>query len=113
MVSTCCTDVPHFREEYVRVNFPVNVAAWRAVFASNNGFLVEGFVDELAHVAKADPLAFRLRHLGGQPRLRGVLELAARRAGWGTPLPAGRGRGIACYRSFGSYVAMVAGRDRA
>lgn len=101
-------DVPNFREEHVRVNFPVNIAAWRSVGASNNGFLVEGFVDELAFAAHADPLEFRLQHLGKEPRLRGVLQLAASRARWEAPLPAGRGRGIACYRSFGSYVAMVA-----
>lgn len=101
-------DLLNFSEEHVRVNFPVKVAAWRAVGASNNGFIVEGFVDELAHAAKADPLVFRLQHLSKEARLRGVLELAGSRAGWGTPLPAGRGRGVACYRSFGSYVAMVA-----
>jgi isoquinoline 1-oxidoreductase beta subunit len=101
-------DVPNFTEEHVRVNFPANIAAWRSVGASNNGFLIESFVDELAHAAKADPVTFRLQHLSKEPRLRGVLQRAASRSGWELPLSAGRGRGVACYRSFGSYVAIVA-----
>jgi len=101
-------DVPHYREEHVVVDLPIPVSAWRAVGASQNAFAVEGFVDELAHAAAADPLAFRLAHLAAQPRLAGVLRLAAARAGWDTPLPQGRGRGIASYHSFGSYVAVVA-----
>ena len=100
-------DVPHYREEQVRVDVPVPTSAWRAVGASQNAFHVESFVDELAHAAGADPLAFRIAHLSAQPRLAGTLSLAAAKAGWSEPLPAGRGRGVACYRSFGSYVAIV------
>ena len=100
-------DVPHYREEQVRVDVPVPTSAWRAVGASQNAFHVESFVDELAVAAGADPLAFRIAHLSAQPRLAGALSLAAAKAGWSAPLPAGRGRGVACYRSFGSYVAIV------
>ncbi len=81
---------------------------WRSVYASQNAFPEECFLDELAALAHADPLAFRLAHLPAGNRLRGVLELAAARAAWGTPPPAGRARGIACHASFGSYVAEVA-----
>ncbi len=81
---------------------------WRSVYASQNAFPEECFVDELAAAAGADPLAFRLAHLPPESRLRGALQLAADRAGWGKPLAPGRGRGIACHSSFGSHVAEVA-----
>jgi isoquinoline 1-oxidoreductase subunit beta len=115
--------VPNLRVEYAPVPSGVPVAWWRSVEASLNAFVVEGFVDELAAAAKADPLVFRQRLLAEprmikQPpdsestldtrRFKGVLDLAAAKAGWGSPLPAGRGRGIACAFSFDSYVAEVA-----
>jgi len=81
---------------------------WRSVYASQNAFPEECFIDELAALARADPLAFRLAHLPAIHRLRAPLQLAAARAGWGTPAPAGRARGIACHASFGSFVAEVA-----
>ncbi len=81
---------------------------WRSVYSSQNAFPEECFIDELAAAAGKDPLVFRLDHLPQGNRLRGALELAAEKAGWGKPLPAGRGRGIACHSSFGSHVAEVA-----
>ncbi|MEJ6007551.1 xanthine dehydrogenase family protein molybdopterin-binding subunit [Paucibacter sp. AS339] len=81
---------------------------WRSVGHSQNAFFLESFVDEMAHAAKADPLQFRLKMLSQHPRLRGVLELAAAKAGWGKPAPKGIHRGIAVAESFGSYVAEVA-----
>jgi isoquinoline 1-oxidoreductase beta subunit len=84
------------------------VGWWRSVYSSQNAFAEECFLDEVAHLAGKDPLAFRLEHLPAGHRLRAPLELAAARAGWGTPLPPGRGRGIACHTSFGSHVAEVA-----
>jgi CO/xanthine dehydrogenase Mo-binding subunit len=83
------------------------VTIWRSVGLSYNGFVVEGFIDELAAHAGVDPVEFRRRHLADQPRLRAVLDLAAARAGWGQPSP-GRGRGVAVQAAFGSYVAQVA-----
>src|SRR2546430_13215966 len=73
-----------------------------------NGFVVESFIDELANAAKKDPYEYRRDLLGKAPRHLRVLNLAASKAGWGTPLPAGRSRGIAVYKSFDSYVAEVA-----
>jgi isoquinoline 1-oxidoreductase beta subunit len=86
----------------------IRVGWWRSVYASQNAFAEECFVDELAAAAGKDPLAFRLEHLPRTSRLRAPLELAAEKAGWGTPPPAGRGRGLACHTSFGSHVAEVA-----
>jgi isoquinoline 1-oxidoreductase beta subunit len=94
----------------------VRIGWWRSVYSSQNAFAEECFLDEMAAAAGKDPLAFRLELLPASNRLRGALALAAGKAGWGTPLPAGRGRGIACHTSFGSHVAEVAevsieGRD--
>lgn len=81
---------------------------WRSVGSSQNAFFSECFIDELAAAAGKDPFEFRRGLLGNAPRHRRVLELAAEKAGWGTPLPAGRARGIAVAESFASYVAQVA-----
>jgi isoquinoline 1-oxidoreductase beta subunit len=75
---------------------------------SFNSFAVEGFIDELAVAAKQDPYEYRRALLANAPRHRGVLELAASQAGWGTALPSGRGRGIAVFKSFESFAAQVA-----
>ncbi|MEW6530628.1 MAG: xanthine dehydrogenase family protein molybdopterin-binding subunit [Thermodesulfobacteriota bacterium] len=86
----------------------VPVQWWRSVGHSHTAFVVESFMDELAHAAGKDPYEFRRRLLANQPRHKGVLELAAQKAGWGTQLPAGQGRGIALHKSFGSHIAQVA-----
>ncbi len=100
--------IPNFHCGWVDANIDVPVGFWRSVGNSQNGFFAEGFVDELAVAAGADPYEFRRKLLTNAPRHLGVLELAASKAGWGTPLPAGRARGIAVVHSFGSYVAEVA-----
>jgi isoquinoline 1-oxidoreductase beta subunit len=100
--------IPNVREEHVRADLGVPTGPWRSVGASQNAFIVECFIDELAHAAGKDPLAFRLELLGNSPRHCAVLELAARESGWQQPTAIGRGRGIAVYRSFGSWVAQVA-----
>jgi isoquinoline 1-oxidoreductase beta subunit len=69
---------------------------------------METMMDDLAAAAGQDPVAFREAHLGSSPRHLAVLKLAAEQAGWGTPLPDGRARGIAVHQSFGSFVAEVA-----
>ncbi len=87
---------------------PVPVQWWRSVGHSHNAFVVESFLDEVARAAGKDPFEFRRALLADKPRHRGVLELAAQKAGWGKPLPAGHGRGIAVHESFGSFIAQVA-----
>jgi len=86
----------------------VRTGAWRSVDHSQHGFFSEGFVDELAVAAQRDPFVFRRDLLPQGGRHRAVLELAAARSSWGTPLPAGSGRGIALIEAFGSIVAEVA-----
>nr|MDJ0873402.1 molybdopterin-dependent oxidoreductase [Gammaproteobacteria bacterium] len=82
--------------------------AWRSVGAGQDAFAVESFIDELAQAAGKDPLDYRRALLRDAPRHLAVLDLAAREARWGTTPPTGRHRGVAVYRSFGSYVAEVA-----
>jgi len=86
----------------------VPVLWWRSVGHSHTAFVVESFIDEAAHAAGKDPVSFRRALLTKHPRYRGVLELAAAKAGWGKVLPAGHGLGVAVHESFGSFVAQVA-----
>ncbi|MBP2648201.1 MAG: aerobic-type carbon monoxide dehydrogenase, large subunit CoxL/CutL-like protein [Gemmatimonadetes bacterium] len=100
--------IPNLHCGWVNADLGVPIGFWRSVGNSQNAFVAEGFMDEVAHAAGADPYEFRRNLLASAPRHRGVLELAATKAGWGTPLPQGRARGIAVVESFGSYVAEVA-----
>jgi isoquinoline 1-oxidoreductase beta subunit len=86
------------------VKFSPGVRTWflRSVGSTQNIFFSESFVDELAHAAGKDPFEFRRALLEKHPRHKAVLELAAEKAGWGSPLPAGRARGIAVAESFGN-----------
>ena len=101
-------DIPNVRIEWVNKDFGVPLGFWRSVGSSQNGFIVESFVDELAHLAGQDPYEYRRALLGKSARHKAVLELAATKANWGSPLPAGHGRGIAVCFSYGSYAAHVA-----
>jgi isoquinoline 1-oxidoreductase beta subunit len=101
--------LPNARVEYVRVEPPgIQTAFWRSVGPSHNVFVTESFVDELATAAGRDPVAYRRGLLTHNPRARAVLDLAAEKAGWGMPLPKGRGRGVSLQFVFGSYLAQVA-----
>jgi CO/xanthine dehydrogenase Mo-binding subunit len=101
-------DIPNLFVDYCRPDIAVPTGYWRSVGASQNTFIVESFIDELAHLAGRDPVDFRLEMLGHHPRLRHVLELAAEESGWGTPVTAGRARGVALVENKGGLVAQVA-----
>ena len=101
--------LPNIHVDYVRVEPPgIPTAFWRGVGPTHNVFVVESFIDELAALAKQDPVAYRRALLGHNPRALGVLNLATERAGWGGPLPAGRGRGVSLQFAFGTYLSQVA-----
>ena len=111
--------VPNYSIEYVMAQTPVPLGWMRSVYALQAAFALESFIDELAAAAGKDPLQYRLHLLAKDQdlqyfgntwhtaRMRGVLLLAAERAGWDKPLPAGRHRGVACFGCFGSYMAEV------
>ncbi len=101
-------DVQNLYVDWVDNKPGVPVGFWRSVGSSHTAFSTECFLDELAHAAGKDPLAFRLSLLEKHPRHAGVLKLAAEKAGWSKPAPKGISRGIAVHESFGSYVAQVA-----
>ena len=103
-------DIPAIQVEYVRHEEPVlNTGFWRGVGVTHNTFVIESFIDELAAAAKQDPVAFRRGLLGKAPRAQAVIDLAAKEAGWGKPLPPGWGRGISLlYSGWDSYLAQVA-----
>jgi isoquinoline 1-oxidoreductase beta subunit len=101
-------DIPNLRVEYTRDEPPaVPTGFWRGVGPNNNVFAIESFIDELAKKAGKDPVTFRRDMLGKSPRLRAAVDLAASKAGWGSTLPARRGRGIAAQTAFGSFIATV------
>ena len=100
--------VANQRIAHVATHSGVPVGFWRSVGHSHNAFFSESFIDELAHEAQQDPLAFRLALLKDAPRHAAVLKLAAAKGGWGGPAPIGRARGLALHESFGSIVAQVA-----
>jgi isoquinoline 1-oxidoreductase beta subunit len=87
--------IPNMTVEYVMANTGVPIGAWRSVYPSQNVFAVESFLDELAALARKDPVEFRLQMMGEHPRMKRVLELAAEKSGWGTPAREGRFRGVA------------------
>jgi isoquinoline 1-oxidoreductase beta subunit len=104
--------IPNQRIAHVATRSAVPVGFWRSVGHSHNAFFSESFIDELAHEAKQDPVAFRLALLQDAPRHAAVLKLAAEKASWpgfgpARPLAAGRARGVALHESFGSVVAQV------
>ena len=111
--------IPNYAIDYVMTETPVPLGWMRSVYALQAAFALESFIDELAVAAGKDPLQYRLHLLSKDQdlqyftttwktsRMRGVLQLAAEKAGWDKPLPAGRYRGVACFGCFASYMAEV------
>jgi isoquinoline 1-oxidoreductase subunit beta len=101
--------IPNILVDYVRDEPPgLTTGWWRGVGPTHNIFVVESFIDELAVATKKDPVEFRRSLLGKQPRALGVLNLAAEKAGWGTSLPDGVGRGVSVQFAMGTYLSQVA-----
>jgi isoquinoline 1-oxidoreductase beta subunit len=100
-------DLPLVHVDWTRKDPPIPITWWRGVGPTHNVFVVECFMDELAHAAGKDPVEYRRALLTKKPRALAVLNLAAEKAGWGTPLPAGTGRGVSLHDSFGSFLAVV------
>jgi isoquinoline 1-oxidoreductase beta subunit len=100
--------IPNLRVEYGMLATPVPVSWWRSVYASQTAFANESFIDEMAHAGGKDPVELRRSLLADSPRHLAVLNLAAEKAGWGSP-PAGRGQGVAIHHFFSdAIVAEVA-----
>ncbi|MCZ8185571.1 MAG: xanthine dehydrogenase family protein molybdopterin-binding subunit [Beijerinckiaceae bacterium] len=99
---------PNMRVELTTTTTGVPVLWWRAVGSTHTAYAVETFIDELAAAAGKDPVAFRLDLLKDHPRHAAVLKLAAEKAGWETPLPPGRFRGVALAESFDTIAAEIA-----
>jgi isoquinoline 1-oxidoreductase beta subunit len=99
--------IPNMLVDLHTTQVGVPVLWWRSVGSTHNAFSTEVMINELAVAAKQDPVAFRRALLKNHPRHRGVLDLAAQKAGWGKPLPKGHWRGVAVHESFHSYVAEV------
>ena len=101
-------DIPNLRVEFNQEEPPgVVTGFWRGVGPNNNVFAIESFIDELAHKAGKDPIAFRRAHLDKTPRLQAALDLVREKSGWGTPLPPHCGRGVSAQTSFASFIACV------
>ncbi|WP_426268901.1 molybdopterin cofactor-binding domain-containing protein [Dyella kyungheensis] len=102
--------IPNLRVDWVRHDMPtgLHVGWWRGVGPTHNVFVVESFIDELAHAAGKDPAAYRRDLVSDNPRARGVLDLAIQKSGWGSgSLPPRHGRGIALAAPFGSFLCVV------
>lgn len=100
--------IPHLRIDHAMRNPHVPPGFWRGVNVNQNAIFLECFIDELAEAAGRDALEFRRGLMGDHPQARSVLDAVAERIGWSQPVPAGRYRGLAQFRAFGSYVAACA-----
>jgi len=101
-------DIPNTQHDLVIHDTGFRLGYWRAVSNNMNVFANESFIDELAKAAGKDPYAYRMSLLKNKPRFANVLKIAAEKAGWDKPLPAGRARGIALIEAYDSYMAQVA-----
>ena len=100
--------VPNLLVDHAMRNPPVPPGFWRGVNANQNAIYMESFIDELAHAAGKDPLAFRQRLMAKQPKSLAVLNAVAKKAGWGKPAEKGVYRGLSVFKAFASYVAACA-----
>lgn len=100
--------IPNIKISATNVFTPVPLWYWRAVYNSQNPFIVESFIDELASAAGNDPIEFRLQMMDPESRLTNVLKLVKEKSNWNRKLPEGSGRGVAVAACYGSFSAQVA-----
>ena len=100
--------IPNLLIDHAMRNPHVPPGFWRGVNINQNAVYIESFIDELALASGQDPLEFRRKLLAKEPRMLGVLNLAAEKAGWGKKLPAGRAMGVALMEGYGTYMAQIA-----
>jgi isoquinoline 1-oxidoreductase beta subunit len=108
LVNRIQYEIPNLSIEFLMSSLPIPCGVWRSVQNGPHAFVIESFIDELAHAAGKDSLEFRLQNLKNNMRARRVLETVAEKAGWGKPIPKGEAQGIAQHACQGSYVAQVA-----
>ncbi len=101
-------EIANTRHDLVIHDAGMRVGYWRAVSHNMNAFANETFIDECAAAAGKDPVAYRMSLLAGKPRFANVLKIAADKAGWSTPAPAGHFRGVALMEGYDTYMAQVA-----
>ena len=106
-IGTQDYEIPNLETSYVFADYHVPVCAWRSVTSSTLAFAHECFIDELAHQAKKDPMDFRLQMLPQSSDTRRVIEKLKEFSNWNTPLPAGKGRGVAQWLFFAGLCAQV------
>lgn len=99
--------IPNWRVDWIRKDPPIKLNWWRGVGPTHNVFVIESFIDELAHRVVQDSVKYRRRLLKRSPRALQVLNIAAERGSWNAPLPPRCGRGICLHHNFGSYIALV------
>ena len=105
--STLPYGIPNLQVELHTTKIGVPIQWWRSVGSTHTAYAVECFLDDIARATKQDPVALRRELLANQPRHLAVLNAAAEKSGWGSPLPAGTARGIALHESFNTVVAEV------
>ncbi len=103
--------IPNQFVHFAATDNPIRFGPWRSVDHTQHGFFVESFIDELAHAAGEDPLAYRRMLVSDKPRHLAALDAVAKASGWGRELPPGRGLGVALTESFGTVVAQVVDID--
>jgi isoquinoline 1-oxidoreductase beta subunit len=100
--------LPNYRITSILKNTHVPLGPWRAPGHSQNVFFIESFVDEMAHAAGKDPIAFRRELLAHRGDFQQVIDLLVEKGDWGKPMPRGSGRGVAVHESYDSIVGMIA-----
>jgi isoquinoline 1-oxidoreductase beta subunit len=100
--------LPNYRIVSILKNTHVPLGPWRAPGHSQNVFFIESFVDEMAHAAAKDPVAFRRELLAHRGDFQQVIDLLVEKGDWGKPMPRGKGRGVAVHESYDSIVGMIA-----